>query len=387
MGHPLIITAYSAINGLGRTITEMKRKLRDGESGLSPCPLDVPFETVSGAVQSPLQPPPERFAPYDSRLLRLALAALDPMKPKLEAAQAKWGPARMAGVFGTSTGGISQTEIAYEAWVREGALPANYDMRTQHQFSASTDVLQETAGLEGPCYWVSTACSSSGKVVASAQRLIDANLADAVLVGGLDSLCHTTVRGFHSLGVMAATPCRPFGLERPGMNVGEGAAFLLLEREGEGVVVAGVGESSDAFHMSSPEPEGKGAVRAMEQAMAQGGVTADQIDHINAHGTGTARNDSAEAQAIYSLFEDRVPVISTKGYTGHTLGAGGATELIFSAIAIEEGWIPRSLGAHPVDPQAKIFLPDQTLTRPVRRVLSNAFAFGGNNCSVLLEAP
>ena len=384
---PAIITAYSAVNALGRTIAEIKAKLASGASGLTPCPLSVPFETVCGAVTGPLDEPPSPFEDHDSRLLRLSLNALAEIQPALDRALARWGPSRVAGVFGTSTGGISQTEVAYERFHEEGAFPKQYDLRKQHQFSATTEPLKAIAGLGGPCYWISTACSSSGKVIASAQRLLAADVADAVLVGGMDSLCHTTVRGFHSLGVMAKTPCRPFGQDRPGMNVGEGAAFLLVEREGTGVRVAGVGESSDAFHMSAPDPEGRGAARAMKQAMAQAGVGPDQIDHVNAHGTGTTRNDTAEAKAIFELFSDRVPVASTKGYTGHTLGAGGGTEMIFCIIALEEGWLPESLGAHPTDPEIHIQLLDSTQRCPVRRALSNSFAFGGNNFCVLLEAP
>jgi 3-oxoacyl-[acyl-carrier-protein] synthase-1 len=312
--------------------------------------------------------------------------AYEEIAVKLDSVRKKYGDKRVGAVLATSTGGIMVTEDAYFDWKKTGRFDRKHDLKKQHQFMAFADVLCDLTGIAGPRYVVSTACSSSGKAIASAQRLIRSKLCDAVLVGGVDGICHTTVRGFHSLGVLSPIPCRPFGADRPGMNVGEGAAYLLIEREGDGPKVLGVGESSDAFHMSAPDPEGLGAKLAMERALARGGLTPADIDHVNAHGTGTARNDTAEAKAIHSLFGSSVPVVSTKGYTGHALGAGGATEAVFSLIALEQGWIPQSLGANPVDPEISIHVVQQKMEKKLRAVLSNSFAFGGNNVSVLFGA-
>jgi 3-oxoacyl-[acyl-carrier-protein] synthase-1 len=371
---------------MGRTTRQVAERLRRGEHGLSPCPIDVPFTTVTGAVAEPHPPPPSSFAAWDSRVLRIALMAFEEVAARVDGARRRWGDARVALVMATSTGGIMTTEDAYFGWRKTGQLDPAHDLKRKHQFAAFTEVLASLTGVTGPRYVVSTACSSSGKCIASAERLVRAGLADAVLVSGVDSLCHTTVRGFHSLGVLSPTPCRPFGADRPGMNVGEGAAFLLLEREGDGPRVLGVGESSDAFHMSAPDPEGNGARLAMERALAAAKLAPQDVDHINAHGTGTARNDTAEAKAIFALFGAEVPVVSTKGYTGHTLGAGGATEAVFSILALEEGYIPVSLGADPVDPEISIHVVHRRTERRLGRVLSNSFAFGGNNVSVLFGA-
>jgi 3-oxoacyl-[acyl-carrier-protein] synthase I len=386
MVEPVVISAYSACNGLGRSTIEVAQKLSRGEHGLTRCPLEVPFETVCGAVPGPHAPPPSKYAAHDSRVLRLALIAFEEIAPAIDSARKRHGDKRIGAVLATSTGGIMVTEEAYFGWKKSGRFDPTHDLKKQHQFSAFADVLCDLAGIGGPRTVVSTACSSSGKAIASAQRMIASGLCDAVLVGGVDAICHTTVRGFHSLGVLSPIPCRPFGADRPGMNVGEGAAYLLIERDGDGPRVLGVGESSDAFHMSAPDPEGNGARLAMERALAQAGLEAADVDHVNAHGTGTARNDTAEAKAIHSLFGSEIPVVSTKGYTGHTLGAGGATEAVFSLIALEQGWIPVSLGGDPRDPEISINVVAEKIDKKLRTVLSNSFAFGGNNVSVLFGA-
>ena len=246
------------------------------------------------------------------------------------------------------------------------------------------EALRRVTGIGGPCFAVSTACSASAKAVGCAQRLLATNTADAVVVGGVDALSQTTLRGFHSLQILSPVFCRPFSRERRGINIGEGAAYLLLEREGDAAVrLLGVGESSDAHHMSAPDPTSEGARTAMAAALAQGGRSPDDVDYINAHSPGTRLNDLSEGLAVTSLFGARVPIASTKGYTGHLLGAGGATEAVFSIVAIEQGWIPRSVGADPVDADLGLQVPTARLDRPCRQVLSNSFAFGGSNVSLL----
>ena len=386
------ITAMGLACGLGRDTAETLAKLRRGERGLTPVPLDVPFETVTGSIPGELPALDPRIAQHDSRLARVTQLGFESIADEIARAVSQWGPARVACVMGTSTGGIRATERAHADFAESGALPSSFDYRTQHPFHITTDICRALGGFSGPAYIVSTACSSSGKVFASARRLLDARLADAVLVGGADALCHTTVRGFHSLGVMASEPCRPFSEGRPGMNIGEGAAFALVERKGSGTpdpraILLGVGESSDAYHPSSPHPEGRGARQAMEDALRQGGIDPGQVDYVNAHGTGTRHNDIAESKAIDALLGREVPVVSTKAYTGHTLGACGAVEVIFGIAAMEEGYIPAALGSTPRDPEIGIRIPEARLDTRPRYVLSNAFAFGGNNCAVLLGRP
>lgn len=385
---PYPITAYGLACGLGRDTAAVLERLRAGERGLSPVPLDVPFATVTGTVPGELPELDARIAQHDSRLARVTQLGFASIADEVARAVSQWGPARVACVLGTSTGGIWATEVAHAAHHHEGTLPKTFDYAAQHPFHITTDICQKLGGFEGPRYIVSTACSSSGKVFASARRLLDAGLADAVLVGGADALCHTTVRGFFSLGVMAEGPCMPFSADRPGMNIGEGAAFALVERSGvPRATLLGVGESSDAYHPSSPHPEGRGALAAMQDALAQGGVAASEVDYVNAHGTGTKHNDSAESCAVEALLGREVPVVSTKGYTGHTLGACGAVEAIFGIVAIEEGFMPASVGSTPRDPEISIRVLAERLDMTPRYVLSNSFAFGGNNCSVLLGRP
>ncbi len=384
---PIPITAYAACNGMGRSVQEISDSLFASRRGLTPCPLEVPFETLCGIVPGELPPMPSGREDYESRVVRIALLAYAQIHESVQQAIARWGARRVGMVVGTSTGGIGETETAYDHFIRHGRAPDGYDFARQHSFCAFADVLREQSGIEGPRYVVSTACSSSGKVFGSAQRLMQMDVVDAVLVGGVDAVCLTTVRGFHSLGVMASGPSRPFGAERPGMNIGEGGALLLLERDGKALArCTGVGETSDAFHMSAPDPEGRGAQAAMRRALQQAGLEPSAIDHVNAHGTGTQANDIGEARAISSVLGNAVPVASTKGYTGHTLAAAGATEAILAIECMRRSFLPKSVGAAPADAAVEINLVHERIEQPLRRVISNSFAFGGNNVSVVLEA-
>ncbi len=383
----LAIRAYGGCNGLGRNTREVVANLRATRPGLTACPLEVPFETMCGVVAGPLPEPPEAFAQWRSRQLSLALLAYDQLRDDIARALHTHGPGRVGMVLGTSTGGIAETERAF-FWMRKHAsAPPDYNAHTQHDFRAFANVLRELAGIEGPCYVVSTACSSSAKAFASAQRLVATKRCDAVIVGGVDSLALTTVRGFESLGVASPVACRPFSAERLGMNVGEGAALFVLERphgtHDNAVRLLGTGETEDAAHMSAPDPSGAGAALAMQHAIAQANLTPADIDYVNAHGTGTVRNDIAEGRAIAAVVGANTPVVSTKSYTGHLLGAAGATEAMFAVVAIEQGWIPANLGLHPVDPALELMLPTQTHTHNVRHVLSNSLAFGGSNVSLV----
>jgi 3-oxoacyl-[acyl-carrier-protein] synthase-1 len=378
------VTAYSAINALGTTTREVIDGLGAGRSGLGRCSLDLPFETYAGTVSGELPSLPTALSAFDSRSARLAVAALDEMRPAVSSAIARHGSDRVGLVIGTTTAGLDRTERAYHQLQTTGSLPSSYDLHRQHSFGGLLEAVRCAAGIGGPCLVVSTACSASAKAIGCAQRLLAAGVVDAVLVGGVDSLCQMTLRGFHSLEILSVTRCRPFSRERSGINIGEGAAYLLFERDGEASArLLGVGESSDAHHMSAPHPEGLGALAAMREALERGGRLPADIDYINAHSPGTRLNDLSEGRAISHLMGAGVPVASTKGYTGHLLGAGGATEAVFAVVAIEQGWIPASLGAEPVDASLGINVSAARLDRPCRAVLSNSFAFGGSNVSLL----
>ncbi|MEO5769252.1 MAG: beta-ketoacyl-ACP synthase, partial [Polyangia bacterium] len=381
------VTAYSCINALGDTTEEVLDGLSAGRSGLRPCPLELPFDAPTGAVPGAVPPLPAALAEYDSRTARLAVAGVDQLRPAVTRAIARHGANRVALIVGSTTAGLERTERAYHDLKRTGALPADYDLHRQHSFGGVLEVVRRVLGVGGPTVAVSTACSASAKALGSAQRLLGAGLVDAVVVGGVDSLCQTTLRGFHALEVLSSTACRPLSAARNGTNLGEGAAYLLLERTGDARAwLLGVGESSDAYQMSAPHPEGRGALSAMREALTRGGRSPDQIDYINAHSPGTRLNDVSEGIAISTLFGASVPVASTKAYTGHMLGACGATEAVFAVAAIEQGWIPASLGADPVDATLGINVATIRQQRRCRAVLSNSFAFGGNNVSVLFAS-
>ncbi|PRQ07656.1 beta-ketoacyl-ACP synthase [Enhygromyxa salina] len=390
------ITAYSACNGLGQTTAEVLDGLFAGRRGLTLADPSLGVPTWVGAVPGELPPLDASLRAYESRQARICALVTIPLIPAIERAKRRWGAGRVGLIVGTSTAGIAESERAWAHHRDHGQLPESFTLERQHALYATVEIVRRLTGLRGPGYVVSTACSSSGKVFASARRLIAAGVVDAVVVGGVDSLCKLTVRGFASLEVLSPDPCRPFSSERRGINIGEGAALILLERrrpgvEGIGVELLGVGESSDAHHMTAPHPEGLGARVAMERALLGGGVAADEVDQINVHGTGTTKNDETESQAIRQLFGDRRPgqalsVVATKGYTGHMLGAAGATEAVFVAATIERGELPGSVGAGPLDPTLGLEVELERRSRATRRVLSNSLAFGGSNVSVLLGA-
>lgn len=376
------------LSALGSTREEHLTALIEGKSGLGAPPMPLPFETAVGMLKAELPELPKELAPQSTRVSRMAAELVKGIEEPLRKARQRWKPDRIAILLGTSTGGAEKTERAYREYVEDGAFPDGYHFQSQHTFGAVLKVVSALTGATGPAWMASTACTSSGKPFASAARLIDAGIIDAAIVGGLDTLCTMTLLGFGALQALDNKVCRPFHPERRGINIGEGGALALVERDGDArVLVRGVGETSDAYHISAPHPEGRGALSAMKQTLAQAGCKPEDIDHINAHGTGTGLNDSAEAKAISSVMPHDVPVVSTKGFTGHTLGAAAALEFTFAACAIEEGWIPASLGADPIDPKISLNIPTTVTHGNFRRVISNSFAFGGNNVSLLVTAP
>lgn len=384
---PLAVSSHSVACALGVTAGELTQALREGRSGLGASPYELPFETLTGTMRVPLEPLPPSLAMHESRAARIALLAYEGIAGAVERSIRTHGSDRVALVLGTSTGGLDRSEWAYGEYRRTGTMPADFDFAQQHAFQALTDLLAARSGITGPRYVVSTACSSAAKALSAAARLLDLGVVDAVVAGGVDALCETTLRGFHSLGILSARACRPFGAEREGMNIGEGGALFLVKRGDDApVLLLGYGESSDAYHMSSPEPEGRGARAAIVEALERAGLDPSQVDHVNAHGTGTKQNDAAEAHALHSVFGRAVTVASTKGFTGHLLGAAGAVEAVIAIACIEHGFVPASLGAIPVDPAIELQLSDKYEERRVRVVASNSFAFGGSNAAVILGA-
>jgi 3-oxoacyl-[acyl-carrier-protein] synthase-1 len=309
----------------------------------------------------------------------------------VQAARARWGAHRVAVLLGTSTSGILETERAYAQRDAAGALPAGFRYAKTHSTASLARFVAEAAGVTGPAWVVSTACSSSAKVFGDAARLIEAGWIDAAVVGGVDSLCLTTLYGFHSLQLFSPDLCRPWDAQRSGVSLGEGAAFALLQREpaaGEAPLarLLGFGESSDAHHMSSPHPEGELAAAAMRQALAGAGLAPKQIDYINLHGTGTPSNDAAEDRAVQTVFGSEVPCSSTKGATGHTLGAAGGVEAVISLLALRHGLVPGGINVRERDPALGANYLQANRSQPVRYVLTNSFGFGGSNASLVLGA-
>ncbi len=386
-GYP--VTAWSTVNSLGTSTEQVMSALRNGWASLTPPPSETPFETVCGVVDTDLPALSKGLERLDSRNNRFIQQALTEIEPALAAARERWGAARVGICVGSSTAAMDKIENAYNIHAETGSLPSGFDVFLSGSFDGLVQALRALTGFEGPAAAIAHACASSGKAFASARRWLDACVVDAGLVGGADSLCQITLRGFRSLGLLSGEPTRPFSSQRCGINIGEGAAFALLERSGEGPRLLGVGESGDAHHMTTPDPEGRGAQRSMEAAISDAGVSATEIDYVNAHGTGTAFNDAMEARAIRATLGAQADpvVVSTKGYVGHTLGAAGAIEAVFVLESLQNGWIPGSVGADPLDPEIGLKISTMAVDADIRVALSNSFAFGGSNVSLVFGAP
>ncbi len=398
MRTPLYLSHFTATTCLGAGLAPTLDALQAHRSGLAPCAFDdARLATWTGMVEGVDEVTlPPALADYNCRNNRLAQLGLDQdgfSEAVREAAQ-RLGPDRMGVFLGTSTSGIYETEVAYrERDPATGALPRRLVYRGSHNPYSLAGFVREALGLQGPAVSVSTACSSSGKVFNSAWRMIESGLIDAAVVGGVDSLCLTTLYGFGSLDVLSDAPCRPFDAGRKGISIGEGAAFALLQRPparlpADAVLLKGVGESSDAHHMSAPHPEGEGARLAMQQALAMTGAQACGVDYVNLHGTATAANDAAEGKALAAVFGDHgVACSSTKGATGHALGAAGGIEAVIAALSLRHGTAWGGVNTEALDPSIPVDYLLRNRPQDTRMVLSNSFGFGGTNCSLLLGRP
>lgn len=391
---PVLISRFSIVNCLGAGAEAMLDALRGRRSGLEPCDfetavLDTWIGRVGGLEDRPVRAGLEA---YDCRTNRIAQAALEQegFAAAVAAARERYGAARVGVFLGTSTSGILHAELAYRRRdAHTGALPAGFSYSTTLNTYSLGDFVGRYLGLTGPSFIVSSACSSTAKVFGNAARMMAAGLCDAAVVGGADSLCLTTLYGFRSLELTSPRACRPFDAERDGISLGEGAGFALLEKPrakppAGAFVLLGVGESGDAYHMSTPHPEGAGAKLAMQRALHSAGLGPADIDYINLHGTATRTNDAAEDRAVVELFGRRTPCSSTKGATGHLLGAAGVTEAVLSMIALRHGLLPASANTRNVDPALGCNYLLESRAATVRRVLSNSFGFGGSNCSLVI---
>ena len=399
MTEPLLITARTAVSALGVGAAAHLDALRARRSGLRPNDFEAAtggwIGRVGGVEAHRL---PSALAAFDCRNNRLAHMALhaDSFRDAALAAREQYGVDRVAVVLGTSTSGVQAGEDAYRARdPATGALPAAFDYGgTQDMFSLGRFV-RAALGLRGPALVVSTACASSARCFADAAHLIAAGVCDAAVVGGADSLCRMTLQGFASLELISPGPCRPCDAARAGISIGEAAGFALLERggaranalgRGAGPVMQllGWGATSDAHHMSAPHPQGAGAIGAMRTALRRAGLAPGDVDWINLHGTGTRANDAMEDLAVTEVFGDAVPASSTKGWTGHVLGACGIVEAVIAGQCMAEGFVAGCLGVEVPDPSFRAQVAVANLERPVRRVVSNSFGFGGVNCSLVL---
>ncbi len=387
MALPVYLHALGMVNALGDDVASIVGALARGEApGMGPITTRT-GTAFAGSVKAPLDvAPPASLAHYDCRNNRLLLAALAQIRPAIEAARERFGAGRIGVVLGTSTSGISAAEISFT----QPAAASTFDYR-QMEIGTTAPFAAAALDLRGPAYTISTACTSSAKAFVTARRLLRAQLCDAVVVGGVDSLCELTLQGFASLESTSPVRTNPMSAQRRGINIGEGAAVFLMSREEGPVVLAGAGESSDAHHISAPDPQGAGGELALRAALADAGISAAQIGYVNLHATATIKNDQMEAHLMARVFPDGVAASGTKPLTGHTLGAAGATELglAWLTLARDDVALPRHVWDGAADPA----LPALDLIQNVRHLprsgarqyaMSNSFAFGGSNASLIL---
>ena len=385
--HPAVGIQFSVgLSALGNTAEQIKQALTSQQNTLSLVSGFIPEKQVwVGVYQQPLiETIPAFLQDVDSRNLRFALTALSSIEPAIRDYTAQFDQKRLAIILGTSTSGIADNEKALKQYFVNQA-----DVEVQHckqEMGSLAKGLQMYLGWEGPAYTISTACSSSAKAMAAGQRLINADLADAVLVGGVDTLCQLTLNGFNSLESLSNDLCQPCGAQRDGINIGEAAGLFLLSKETAPVMLMAAGESMDAWHISAPHPEGKGAAEAMQKALDMAGVTASDIGYLNMHGTATPQNDAMEIKAVQTVFQHYdVPISSTKHKTGHCLGAAGAIEAaICQQVLADQLWLPLHQSGS-IDPELdeKNYVLNAQLEQPIEYVMSNSFAFGGSNISLI----
>lgn len=388
---PISISASSLVTACGRGRLKTLAALENAATGLRYKSYpDLDFATwlgqVDGIEQIQLETDLQHYTCRNNQLAKMALDT-DQFRDSVQHAIARYGSKRIGLFVGTSTSGIATTEQAY-MYARDHAdkMPDDYQLLYTHNIASLQDYVQRSLKLQGPGHTISTACSSSAKVFAAAYRHMQTGLCDAAIVGGVDTLCLTTLYGFNSLQLVSDEICRPYDVNRKGINIGEAAGFVLLEpsdvKPGK-IKFKGYGETSDAYHMSTPRPDGECAMQAMILALQRAGLDKTDISYVNLHGTATQSNDAAEAKGVQRLFGADVVCSSTKGYTGHTLGAAGITEAMISLLCLEKGMMPGNINLQQLDPDLGISPIPNTRHEAVRNVMSNNFGFGGSNCSLI----
>ncbi|MCU0090581.1 beta-ketoacyl-[acyl-carrier-protein] synthase family protein [Pseudomonas koreensis] len=394
------LNALGVICALGRDKQAVARNLFAGDcSGMRRESGWVPErELPVAAVHGDLAPIPEALADQRSRNNQLLLEAALQIRDDIEQAIQTYGRERIGVVLGTSTSGIDEASRGLAHYIRDRQFPADYDYR-QQELGAPANFLADWLQLSGPTYVISTACTSSARALMSARRLLDLGLCDAVLCGGVDSLCKLTLNGFSALEAVSDERCNPFSANRNGINIGEAAVLFVMSKErgaGSGIALLGAGASSDAHHISAPEPTGRGALQSMQKALDQAHLQAGDISYLNLHGTATQHNDAMESLAVDALFTEGVPCSSTKPMTGHTLGAAGALEAAFCWLSLSADNPDHALPPHVWDGQPDPDLPplkwvtasERLASIAPRYLMSNSFAFGGNNVSLIIgDAP
>ena len=392
MKSPVYLSAMGMVCSLGASHQKILAGLLNGSrEGMVENTQLIPDKQLRlGAVSEKLPECPGDNVTEHSRNNQLILAALESIQSEVDRLKIKYGASRLGIVLGTSTSGTLEAESAMDRRLQSEVFPGEYDFAIQEMGDPSR-FLAHALDLTGPAYTVSTACSSSGKVFASARRLIQAGICDAVIVGGADSLCRLTVNGFTALESVADGYCQPFAADRSGINLGEGAALFTMTAEPAAIKLAGMGESSDAWHISAPHPEGRGAIAAMKAALVDADISDTAIDYLNLHGTATPLNDAMESRAVSEVFTHPVPCSSTKTMTGHTLGAAGAIEAGFAWLLLSEqnhcNQLPLQILDNPRDttiPQINLVTDNQPANNQLNYIMSNSFAFGGSNVCLIL---
>jgi 3-oxoacyl-[acyl-carrier-protein] synthase-1 len=387
----IAISSYTATSALGLGLESIQEAISNGCSGLRPndlknCDLDTWIGRVQSIESTAL---PSHLDHLHSRNNQLAWLGLQQngFLTNVDQLIDQVGADRIGVVMATSTSSIGRTEEGYACMEPSGRMPKEYDQHEIHNLHSPGFFVSRATGLKGPSMTISTACSSSAKVFATASRWIKYGLVDAVLVGGVDSLCLSIMYGFNSLELLSPNPCRPFDRRRDGINLGEAAGFALLTKEelapAAELALLGYGESSDAYHMSHPHPEGKGAIMAMDQALKRSGIPAMEIDYINLHGTASKANDLIETYALSQCFPTSTLASSTKGWTGHTLGAAGILESIITLESMQHGIVPGTLNCEEPDPEFRFPILEENTKKLIRNAMSNSFGFGGNNAALL----
>ncbi len=382
---PIFVHGCGFVSAMGTTPEQIHCSLADNQSPHMLQDNDIlncGNSTIIGRVVAELPDLPSHLSDFHTRNNQLALLALQQIEPQVQQAIAQFGRERVAVIVGSSTSGIANGEEALSVKSQTGSFPEHFHYQHQELGNCS-DFIARYYDLTGPCYAISTACSSSGRVYLAAKRLIKSGMVDAVIVGGVDTICRLTLNGFNGLEALSHQHCQPFSEDRQGINIGEAASFMLLSHQKSDIALLGCGESSDAHHISAPHPEGDGAEEAMRKALADAGLSPEQIGYVNAHGTATPLNDSMESKAIFRVFGADTPVSSTKHLTGHTLGAASAVEAAIAWHLLKFDLSLPIQGCSNKAQDIEVSLVETPTSLSPRAILSNSFAFGGNNISLI----